>query len=159
MTKWLPTLTPGGRRPMFVFIDPFGYSDLPMNRIARIARVPHSECLINFTYKSINRWSGHGDPKKEAHLDALYGSSQWRTRWGSEDAMVDFYRDQLVALGGFRYICAFKPIFSSLETLNAGSSRSRRGGRRTRRAGPTLPWPQRPKTCGASSRTSYSTMS
>ena len=108
MKKSFPNLSNAGRRPMFVFIDPFGYSGLPMELIARIAGVPHSECLINFTYKSIGRWGGHGDPKKEAHLDALYGTPTWRERWGNEEAMVDLYRDQLAKLGGFRYICAFK---------------------------------------------------
>lgn len=97
-----------GRRPMFVFIDPFGYSGLPMSLIKRIAGVPHSECLITFTYKSINRWAIHGDPQRERHLDALYGSPRWRDCRGDEGAMVEFYRRQLLAEGGFRYNCTFK---------------------------------------------------
>ncbi|MBI4526588.1 MAG: three-Cys-motif partner protein TcmP [Deltaproteobacteria bacterium] len=97
-----------GRRPMFVFIDPFGYSGLPMSLIKRIANVPHSECLITFTYKSINRWAIHGDPQKERHVDALYGTSSWRDCRGDEQAMVDLYRDQLLAEGGFKYNCTFK---------------------------------------------------
>jgi three-Cys-motif partner protein len=97
-----------GRRPMFVFIDPFGYSGLPMSLIRRIAAVPHSECLITFTYKSINRWAIHGDPQRERHLDALYGSASWRDCRSDEAAMVDLYRRQLLAEGGFKYNCTFK---------------------------------------------------
>jgi three-Cys-motif partner protein len=97
-----------GRRPMFVFIDPFGYSGLPMLLIKRIACVPHSECLITFTYKSINRWAIHGDPQREEHLDALFGTPNWRVYRGDEAGMVDLYRRQLLAEGGFRYNCTFK---------------------------------------------------
>lgn len=97
-----------GGRPMFVFIDPFGYSGLPMSLVKRIAGVPHSECLITFTYRSINRWAVHGDPQRERHLDALYGGPSWRDRRGDEAAMVELYRRQLLAEGGFRYNCAFK---------------------------------------------------
>ena len=97
-----------GRRPMFVFIDPFGYSGLPMSLTKRIANVPHSECLITFTYKSINRWAIHGDPQRERHVDALYGSPIWRDCRGDEGAMVELYRCQLLAEGGFKYNCTFK---------------------------------------------------
>lgn len=97
-----------GYRPIFAFIDPFGYSGHPMRLIRRIARVPHSECLINFAYQSINRWAIHGDEKREAYLDALYDSPEWRARAGSEEMMVDFYRSQLRDHGGFRYNCTFK---------------------------------------------------
>jgi three-Cys-motif partner protein len=97
-----------GRRPMFVFIDPFGYSGLPMSLLKRIANVPHSECLITFTYKSINRWAIHGDPKKERHVDALYGTQAWRACRGDETAMVNLYRSQLVSQGGFKYNYTFK---------------------------------------------------
>ncbi len=97
-----------GRQPMFVFIDPFGYSGLPMFLIKRIASVAHSECLITFTYKSINRWAIHGDQQKERHVDALYGSPIWRDCRGDEGAMVELYRKQLLAEGGFKYNCTFK---------------------------------------------------
>jgi hypothetical protein len=97
-----------GRRPIFAFIDPFGYSGLPMSLIKRVASVPHSECLITFTYKSINRWAIHGDPHKEDHVDALYGTPTWRDCRGDEEAMVDLYRRQLAARGGFKYNCTFK---------------------------------------------------
>jgi three-Cys-motif partner protein len=97
-----------GRRPMFVFIDPFGYSGFPMSLIKRIASVVHSECLITFEYKSINRWAIHGDPQRGRHVDALYATPIWRDCRGDEGAMVELYRRQLLAEGGFKYNCTFK---------------------------------------------------
>lgn len=97
-----------GRRPMFVFIDPFGYSGFPMSLIKRIANVTHSECLITLEYKAINRWAIHGDPQRERHMDALYATPTWRDCRGDEGAMVELYRCQLLAEGGFKYNCTFK---------------------------------------------------
>ena len=108
ISRWFDHWSLKGRRPMFLFIDPFGYSGIPMSLIARIATVPHSECLINFTYKSINRWAIHGDRAREAHLDDLYGSPDWRSRRGDEHAMVDFYLAQLGSRAGFQYQMPFR---------------------------------------------------
>lgn len=101
-------LTRNGTTPTFAFIDPFGYSGLPMSLIARIARIPHSECLINFAFQSINRWGGYGDPQKDRHIDALYGGPDWRPRQGNEQAMVDFYGESLATKAGFKYVTTFK---------------------------------------------------
>jgi len=95
-----------GKRSMFAFLDPFGYSGVPMTLMARIAKVRHSECLINFTYKSLRRW-GSDAPKFPA-IDALYGGSMWRPHLLDEEAMVELYRKQLIAAGGFKYSCIFK---------------------------------------------------
>ncbi len=100
-------LTRQGTTPTFAFIDPFGYSGLPMSLIARIAGISHSECLINFAFESINRWAGH-DPQKDRHIDALYGSADWRLRRGNEQAMVEFYGDSLASKAGFKYVTTFK---------------------------------------------------
>ncbi len=90
LTHKFDELTRQGTTPTFAFIDPFGYSGLPVSLIARIAGIPHSECLINFAFESINRWGGYGDPQKDKHIDELYGSPHWRSRQGDEQAMVEF---------------------------------------------------------------------
>jgi three-Cys-motif partner protein len=94
--------------PTFVFVDPFGYSGVPMELIARIARIPSSECLINFAYESINRFGGHGDAAKEAHIDGLFGTPEWRKCWPEERRLVALYEQQLRRQCGFRYIRCFK---------------------------------------------------
>ncbi len=54
MTKILDAIERKGKvlAPTFAFIDPFGYSGVPLEVIARIARNPSCECLITFVYES-----------------------------------------------------------------------------------------------------------
>lgn len=105
----LDRLARGGVRPpsTFAFIDPFGYSDVPMSLIARIQQVPSSECLINFAYKSMNRWAV-GIPARERHLDDLFGTPEWHRYWGNEHQLVQLYRQQLMSQAGFRYVRTFQ---------------------------------------------------
>jgi three-Cys-motif partner protein len=91
----------------FAFIDPFGYSDVPMSLITRIRHIPSSECLINFAYKSMNRWAA-GDPTRERHLDQLFGTPTWRQSWGDEHSLVQLYRQQLASQAGFRHVRTFQ---------------------------------------------------
>ncbi len=98
----------GSRPPStFAFVDPFGYSGFPMSLIARIREIPSSECLINFAYRSMNRWVAD-DPTRQALLDDLFGSPAWRTFWGNERALVDFYVSQLHDRAAFKYVRTFR---------------------------------------------------
>jgi three-Cys-motif partner protein len=106
MQRNLDRISLHGKRPLLAFIDPFGYSGLPMSLLARISKVRHSECLINFTLKSLRRWGK--DPRKHPTIDALYGGPIWRPYIANEEAMMELYRKQIVAAGGFRYSCIFK---------------------------------------------------
>jgi three-Cys-motif partner protein len=109
LSRELDRLAREGRRPpsTFAFIDPFGYSDVSMSLIGRIRQIPSSECLINFAYKSMNRWAA-GDPTRERHLDELFGTSGWRQYLGNEQELVHLYRRQLVSEAGFRYVRTFQ---------------------------------------------------
>jgi len=42
--------------PAFVFIDPFGFSGIPLDIIERIMRNKRCEALITFMYEDIDRW-------------------------------------------------------------------------------------------------------
>jgi three-Cys-motif partner protein len=98
----------GMRAPsMFAFIDPFGYSGVPLGLIARIRQIPSSECLITFAYRSMNRWVV-GDAQRERHLDELFATPLWRQHLGNEHALVELYRQQLIAQAGFRYVRTFE---------------------------------------------------
>lgn len=63
MTKILTAIEQDGKllAPTFAFIDPFGYSGVPLEVIARIARNPRCECLITFVYESIVRHGGKSE--------------------------------------------------------------------------------------------------
>jgi three-Cys-motif partner protein len=63
--------------PTFAFIDPFGYSGLPLEMIRRILGYPHCEVFINFAYNAINRFIETQDSREEI-FDRLFGSTDWR---------------------------------------------------------------------------------
>lgn len=61
--------------PTFAFIDPFGYSDFPMELVVRLLNYDKCEVLINFMSRDINRFR---DKSHESALDKLFGISDWR---------------------------------------------------------------------------------
>jgi three-Cys-motif partner protein len=109
MARELDRIGQKGLRPpsTFAFIDPFGYSGLPMSLIARIQRMPNSECLINFASRSIIRWVGD-DEVRLALVDELFDSPDWRLHRHDEHALVTFYGRQLRSRAGFRYVRTFQ---------------------------------------------------
>lgn len=62
--------------PSFVMIDPFGFSDTPMELIGRILRNPLTEVYISFMYSFIDRFDDLDS--QESNLNALYGSKEWK---------------------------------------------------------------------------------
>jgi len=64
---------PGEIAPLFVFIDPFGFSGIPLSVVERILKNPHCEVLINFMTDSINRFKAHPDEKVTRHITDLFG--------------------------------------------------------------------------------------
>jgi three-Cys-motif partner protein len=62
--------------PAFCFIDPFGYSGLPLQLIRRFLERARTEALVNFMYEPISRFL----PVKSQHqhMDALFGTNKWR---------------------------------------------------------------------------------
>ncbi len=99
--------------PTFAFIDPFGFSGVPMELIRRLGANPKCEVLISFMYESITRWAAHPDPKIQAHLDDLFGTPDWRALAAEtdpdrrRDGLVDLYRRQLMT-AGFPYVLEFE---------------------------------------------------
>jgi three-Cys-motif partner protein len=94
----LDSLEKAGKQiaPTFAFIDPFGFSGVPMELMRRLGANPKCEVLISFMYESITRWAAHPDPKIQAHLDDLFGTDEWRAI--AADADPDRRRDGLVEL-------------------------------------------------------------
>jgi three-Cys-motif partner protein len=99
--------------PTFAFIDPFGFSGVPMVLMRRLGANPKCEVLISFMYESITRWVAHPDPKIQAHLDDLFGTAQWRAIAAEtdpdrrRDGLVELYRRRLIA-AGFPYVLEFE---------------------------------------------------
>jgi three-Cys-motif partner protein len=111
----LDGLEKAGRQiaPTFAFIDPFGFSGVPMELVHRLGANPKCEVLISFIYESITRWAAHPDPKIQAHLDDLFGTREWRAIAAEadpdrrRDGLVELYRRQLMA-ANFPYVLEFE---------------------------------------------------
>ncbi len=61
--------------PTLAFIDPFGYSDCPIDLITRIMQYEKCEVFITFMSGFLNRFL---DQQHEHAIDLLYGTKEWR---------------------------------------------------------------------------------
>lgn len=106
--------------PTFAFLDPFGFKDIPLSLIARIARNPRCECFITFMYEEINRFLSH--PALGPQYDALFGTPRWREILDDRDPVsrrdriADLYRNQLQTAARFGYVREFQMINKSNRT-------------------------------------------
>ena len=88
--------------PTFAFVDPFGYSDFPMNVISRLLSYERCELLITFMSGSVNRFL---DPDHEKAVDSLYGITEWREAKNEKDTdkrlkfLLTLYENQLKTAG------------------------------------------------------------
>jgi three-Cys-motif partner protein len=118
MTEILDELEKKGKQlaPTFVFIDPFGFSDVPMRIIARVMQNPRCECLLTFMYESINRFLAHPDSNIQAHFEELFGTKEWRVLRNESnpdrrrDGIVNLYRQQLIQEARLQYVRIFEMI-------------------------------------------------
>jgi len=102
--------------PTFVFIDPFGFSGVPIDLIKRIMSKPKCEVLITFMYEDIIRWLKV--PSNATHLDALFGSEDWRKidenkELSTEERVYEFhnlYQSQLKECAKIKFIRSFMMV-------------------------------------------------
>ena len=88
--------------PALIMVDPFGVKGVTYQTIKRLAAYRSSELLISFMYESVTRWLD--SPQFEPHLDAFFGTSDWRKAiqlHGSErrDFLTTLYVEQLRSAG------------------------------------------------------------
>lgn len=86
--------------PAFCFIDPFGYSGLPLQVIKRFLDRPTTEVFINFMYEPISRFLSV--KSQHEHMDALFGTRKWKAvlkqglRYEERESFLrDLYHEQL----------------------------------------------------------------
>ena len=98
--------------PTFAFIDPFGYSDVPLSIVQKILRYTSCEVLVNFMYEEINRFLSLSN--QERNFDDLFGTNEWRegrrlveprTR---KRFLHDLYYRQLREYAGAKYVRSFE---------------------------------------------------
>ena len=102
--------------PTFIFIDPFGFSGVPLNLIKRIMANPHCEVLITFMYEEIVRFMSLASNEK--HLDGLFGTDKWRVinankKLSSDERLLEFhnlYQSQLSKEAGIKFVRSFMMV-------------------------------------------------
>ena len=103
-----------GEEPLFAFLDPFGVVGVSFDLVQEILHHERSELLLNFSTSGIVRLRGSKSDKNLAHVDQLFGTSDWRTQVseGADAATraaqaVNYYRERLMSVAGVRYAWAF----------------------------------------------------
>lgn len=62
--------------PLFVFVDPFGWSGIPFEIMRSILERRSAELFINIMIDSINRFLEHPDASTQQHFIDLFGSKE-----------------------------------------------------------------------------------
>ncbi len=99
--------------PSFVFIDPFGFSGIPLNLIKKIMENPTCEVLITFMYENISRFLSLEENKK--HLTETFGTDKWKDVPEGDpkkkmEYLHELYKKRLESTDGanIRYVRSFK---------------------------------------------------
>jgi three-Cys-motif partner protein len=99
--------------PTFAFLDPFGFSGIPMKLIARILQYKRCEVLVTFMEGFVNRFA---DPTKSEALTELFGSNRWEegleiaSPEKRKDFWIGLYRTSLHELGGAKFVTSFEML-------------------------------------------------
>lgn len=97
--------------PTFAFIDPFGFSGVPLELIARLLSFKKCEVFFNFMYDFVNRFVTH-DPVAQ-HLADIFGTDEYlqATQYDDPDRrrafLLDLYARQLRDVAGFPHVLRF----------------------------------------------------
>jgi three-Cys-motif partner protein len=98
--------------PAFVFIDPFGFSGIPLSLIKRIMGNRKCEVLITFMYEEVNRFLGSQALRNS--LDETFGTSEWQDIQKESDPQTrelklhGLYKRQLEGAAGIGIVRSFK---------------------------------------------------
>ncbi|MFA6171020.1 MAG: three-Cys-motif partner protein TcmP [Patescibacteria group bacterium] len=98
--------------PALVFIDPFGFTGIPLDLIKRIMENQKCEVMITFMYEEINRFIGL--EKLWPSLEETFGTDTWKAVISEKDSkqrsemLHNIYRDQLKNEAGVKFVRSFK---------------------------------------------------
>ncbi|MBM7633876.1 three-Cys-motif partner protein TcmP [Geomicrobium sediminis] len=103
--------------PTFCFIDPFGFSQTPIDTIGRLLKDHRSEVLVNFMYEEINRFLTVENLKIQNHLHKHFGVENMTELHDMitdkksdlrKSVIIDFYSRQLNQYADFILNFEFK---------------------------------------------------
>jgi three-Cys-motif partner protein len=91
--------------PIFAFVDPFGFSGIPLDLMARILRYPRCEVLVNIMVEFINRFLKHPNDQVLAHFPRTFGTDEVldipRRHGDRVSQILALYRAQLAGLAKY----------------------------------------------------------
>jgi len=97
-----------GRSFPLIFIDPTGWTEYPLGKIAPLFALEKCEVLINFMYGHISRFISHPDDRIIASLDPILGGTGWKSRLDPSMrpglAVEKLFRETLKREGKFAYV-------------------------------------------------------
>lgn len=99
--------------PTFAFIDPFGFSGIPLSLISRMMKYSKCEVLVTFMTGFINRFH---EKNQERSLDELFATERWREVREIKDSetrrafILDLYTQQLKDVAGAKYVLTFEMV-------------------------------------------------
>lgn len=91
--------------PTFAFVDPFGFSGIPMSLMARILKFERCEVFVNIMVEFINRFLEHPNDAITSHFPETFGTSDVLSvpkEMGNRlDLILKLYRKQLNQYGKY----------------------------------------------------------
>ena len=109
--------------PLFVFIDPFGSTQVPFGTVNGILCSPCSEVLINLDADGIGRIYTANNPNRDEQLTSIFGDESWRSALTSPDfgvlcrQVLELYRRKLRAIPNVKYTFSYE-MRGRHDTLN-----------------------------------------
>jgi three-Cys-motif partner protein len=99
--------------PTFAFVDPFGFSDLPIANLCSLLRTGSCEVLFTFMFNDINRFFTFQNEKLRAHLKMLFDFDEFPLVEGlsarEREALLNAHIEQVFRRrGDFEYVRSFK---------------------------------------------------
>lgn len=101
--------------PTLAFVDPFGYSDVGMDRICRLTKYPRCEVIFNFMFSWLTRATGHPDDGVRGQLTDLFGTDECLDAHGMDPVtkktfLHELYERQLRIEGKFDFVLDFEMV-------------------------------------------------
>jgi len=75
------------KSPTFSFIDPFGFSHSPLEKLKKLMHNDSSEMFVNFMCGFINRFKEHDDDKITRQIKDIVGEDDLRNMINAEDSI------------------------------------------------------------------------
>ncbi len=94
-----------GNEPAFLFVDPTGWKGVGMKLIARLAKRPRRDVMVNVMFEDINRFKDDPRAFLRAQMREFFGLDDADIPTGlSEEDLIAFYRQQLKSVCGLPFV-------------------------------------------------------